>query len=186
MDEIDCNSINLFDEIDTLQRSVLGRGIFRITTDHAISQEGPADVFIVKTTLDGLRNSEQYSDTSQPSWVRWIWRYIIHRVATNSRTTHWAAEIRGDLYETFRLEEHWLPWQWTAIILMTAAEDIPKQPEKKEVERVLIGTTALCNNEIASRGNNNLPIYTHTHTHKKINTTSSTLSRGPLLTGFSS
>jgi hypothetical protein len=73
-------------------------------------------------------------------------------VATSSRATHWAAEIRGDLYETFRHKEYRLPWEWKATILLTAKEDVQKQPERKVVERLRIGTTALSNGEIARRG----------------------------------
>jgi hypothetical protein len=74
------------------------------------------------------------------------------RVATNSRTTHWAAEIRGDLYETIRDKEYRLPWEWKATILMTAEEVWKKEPQRKVVERLHIGTTALNNTEIARRG----------------------------------
>ena len=149
MDETDLPSTNLFDNIDILQRSVLGRTVLGWAGD---SQEGSADVFIVKTILGGLEDREQCSDASQLKWFRRIRRNIVRKVATSSRATHWAAEIRGDLYETFRRKEYRLPWEWKATILLTAKEDVQIQQERKVVERLRIGTTALSNAEIARRG----------------------------------
>ena len=151
INEMDFSSINLFDDIDILQRSLFGRTALGMLPGSAVSQNGPADVFIVKTALSGLEDSEKYSDTSQLIWLRRIWRCVKRKVTTNSRTTHWAAEIRGDLYETFRHKEYYLPWEWKATILITVEEDVKKQPQRKVVERLHVGTTVLSNAEIASR-----------------------------------
>jgi hypothetical protein len=152
MNEMDYSDTNLFNHIDTLQHSLLGRDILGQWQGNTASQEDIADVFIVKSILNGLEDSEQSSETSQLIWFCRIWRYIVRRVATNSRTTHWAAEIRGDLYETIRDKEYRLPWEWKATILMTAEEVWKKEPQRKVVERLHIGTTALNNTEIARRG----------------------------------
>jgi hypothetical protein len=152
MNETDFSDDNLFDHIDILQRSLLGRTILGLWAGNTASQEDLADVFIVKSILNGLKDSERCSEASQPIWFRRIWKYIVRSVATNSRTTHWAAEIRGDLYETFRHKEYLLPWEWKATILMTAEEDWKKESQRKVVERLHIGTTAFSSDEIASRG----------------------------------
>ncbi len=152
MNETDSSNTNLFDQIDILQRSLLGRAVLGQWPGDNVSREGLADVFIVKSMLNGLEYNEQGSEISRPFRFRRIWRYIVRQVATNSRTTHWAAEIRGDLYETFRHKEHRLPWEWKATVLMTAEEDWKKEPQRKVVERVHVGTTALKNADIAGRG----------------------------------
>ena len=149
---MDCSDTNLFDNIDTLRRSLLGRTLLGTGTGHSTSQKDLANVFLIKTTLSGLGDSKEGSDNSRPSWLRRIWTCIVRKVATHSRTTHWAVEIRDDLYETFRHKEYRLLWQWRATLKLTVADDITKQPQRKEVERVLVGSTALSNAEIAERG----------------------------------
>jgi len=72
-------------------------------------------------------------------------------MAMNSRTTHWAVEIRGDLYETFRDKNYALPWKWRATLKMTAEEILKNEPQRNLVERLRVGTTALSTKEIAER-----------------------------------
>jgi hypothetical protein len=156
MNEMDSSNTTLFDNIDSLQRTLIARYVLGLGAGNTSSQEGLADVFIVKSILNGLEDSEQSSETSRPIWLYRIWRYIVRGVATNSRTTHWAAEIRGDLYETFRDEEYRLPWERRATILMTTEEDWKKDQQRKVVERLHVGTTALNNSQIASRGKINM------------------------------
>jgi len=148
---MDLSDDNLFDHIDMLQRSLVGRTVLGYRPSNTANQEDLADVFIVKFILDGLEDSEQDSETSQSSWFGRIWRYIRGGMAMNSRTTHWAVEIRGDLYETFRDKNYALPWKWRATLKMTAEEILKNEPQRNLVERLRVGTTALSTKEIAER-----------------------------------
>jgi hypothetical protein len=153
---MDLSDDNLLDHIDMLQQSLVGRTVLGYGPSNTVNQEDLADVFIVKFILDGLEDSEQDSETSQSSWLGRIWRYIRGRMATNSRTTHWAAEIRGDLYETFRDKDYALPWKWRATLKMTAEEILKNEPQRNLVERLRVGTTALSTKEIAKRSKPNM------------------------------
>jgi hypothetical protein len=160
VNEMDSSDTNLFDHIDLFQQSLFGRTFLSYVPENIASQILPAQtdlatVFIVKSVLDGLENDEHCSETSQSVWFRRIWRDIVRRVATNSRTTHWAAEIRGDLYETFRDKTYRLPWQWKATIKFTTEENGKKKSQRKVVERLRVGTTDLSNYEIAKRSTKN-------------------------------
>jgi hypothetical protein len=151
MNKMNVPDNNIFDHIDTFQQSLLGRSVLSYLPENTASQKDLASVFIVKSILDGLEDGEQCSETIQPVWFRRIWKGIVRRIATNSRTTHWAAEIRGDLYETSRDKTYRLPWQWKATIKITTKENREKNPPRKVVERFHVGTTALSNYEIARR-----------------------------------
>ena len=65
---------------------------YRMIASH---QAGIAEVFVLKFILDGLEKEEREPQTYQFSWFGRIWRYIRGRIATSSRITHWAVEIRG-------------------------------------------------------------------------------------------
>jgi hypothetical protein len=118
----------------------------------ASHQAGIAQVYILKFILDGLEKKERDSQTDQFSWFSRVWRYLRRRIATSSRITHWAVEIRGDLYETFRHKEYYLPWDWRATMRMTPEEIWKADPQKQNwVERELVGTTTLSNTEISER-----------------------------------
>jgi hypothetical protein len=136
---------NLFDHRGTLRQDLFGRILLGYMPDDTANLEDLADVFILKFILDGLEENEQDTETSQFILLGRIWRYLRGRVATNSRTTHWAAEVRGDLYETFRHKEYHLPWDWRGTMRMTA------KGLWNPVERSRVGTTALGTTEIAER-----------------------------------
>jgi hypothetical protein len=121
--------------------------------DDTADLEDLADVFILKFILDGLEENEGDSEISHLNWFGKIRRYLRGRIATSSRTTHWAAEIRGDLYETFRHREYYLPWKWRATLKFTAKEIWEKEPHRNLVERSCVGTTALSTDQIEERSN---------------------------------
>ena len=143
---------NLFDNRDTLRQDLFGRILLGYMPDDAANREDLAEVFILKFILDGLEENEQDSETSQ--FIR-IWRYFRGRVATNSRTTHWAAEVRGDLYETFRHKQYRLPWDWRGTMRMIAEGHWEEDPKRKLVERSRVGITAWGTTKIAERSNIN-------------------------------
>jgi hypothetical protein len=147
---------NLFDLRGNLRQDLFGRILLRHMPDAITNLEDIADVFILKFILDGLEENEQDSQITQSSWLGRIWRYLRSRVATNSRITHWAVEVRGDLYETFRHKEYHLPWDWRGTMRMTAKGLWESDPKRNLVERERVGTTALGSTEIAERSKINL------------------------------
>jgi hypothetical protein len=123
------------------------------TMDDTTDLEDIADVYILKFVLDGLKENESDSEISRLNWFGRIRRYLRGWIATNPRTTHWAAEIRGDLYETFRHREYYLPWRWRATLKYTAKDAQGKEPHRKPMKRFHVGTTALSTEQIAERSN---------------------------------
>jgi len=142
---------NLFEQRGTLRQDLFGRILLGYMPDDTANLEDPADVFILKFILDGLEENGQDTETSQFILLGRIWRYLRGKVATNSRTTHWAAEVRGDLYETFRHKEYHLPWDWRGTMRMTVKGLWEEDRKRNLVERSRVGTTALDTAEIAER-----------------------------------
>jgi hypothetical protein len=153
MEEVDNLSENLYNNIDKLQRSLYGRRVIGLMQSmQGQMPEPPADVFIIRAVLDGSAQYDFNGDHGGFNGLSKVWNSIVQRIASNSRTTHWAAEIRGDLYETFRHKEYRWLWSWKATLRFTAAEDRKDNTDSHVVERVRIGRTTLSNQQIANIG----------------------------------
>ncbi|KAN0115326.1 hypothetical protein V8E51_004870 [Hyaloscypha variabilis] len=149
---MDDPDINLFDHLDVFRQEQFGRLLLRYIPDDVSHQADMAKVFILKYTLDGLEENEQDSNSDQHTWLHKVRRYPRRLIATNSRTMHWAVEVRGDLYETFRHKEYYLPWDWRATMKMTPEKIWKKDTQRMNpLERKLVGTTALTNTEITEK-----------------------------------
>jgi hypothetical protein len=132
------------DERKILMKSLTGRSV--LPSEPGKNQ--PAEVFIVRSLLAGF----ELKYDKQVIASKWPWNVFAiasRYVASHSRSTHWAAEIRDNYYETFRQKQYGWP-KWAATLRMTDMETALR--ERIVVERVYVGKTTLSDREIASRG----------------------------------
>jgi len=132
------------EEVQTLKQSLIGRALLPPEP----GKDKLTKVYIVKSLLEGFE-AKYNEDITLSTWPWGLFAATRRWIASHSRSTHWAVEIRGDFYETFRQKQYSWP-EWAATLRLTKKELAVN--ERIVVERLYVGTTACSDREIAGRG----------------------------------